>query len=147
MSQGSACPILSIWKACASSMPGQPTYAEMTCAPSGAIAMCMQVLGCQEGLMTGTGQCVTNVSCIVTARCQSDMMNGLFRGTNIQRRQLIRLEVKFGLHALRGAVLATSNTAAAPYLLHGQCVCVCDTAAGAACFVPSLLDPAHAVQK
>lgn len=82
--------------------------------------------------MTGTGQYGTHVSCIVTEACQFDMMIGLFRGTNIQRRQLIRLEVKFGLHALRGAVLATSNTAAAPYLLHGQCVCVCGTAAGAA---------------
>lgn len=48
----------------------------------------------------------------------------------MQRRQLIKLEIKFGLHALRGAVLAASNTAAAPYLLHDQCVCVCGTVPG-----------------
>ncbi|CAK0786842.1 hypothetical protein CVIRNUC_010056 [Coccomyxa viridis] len=59
------------------------------------------------------------------------------RGTAVQRRQLIRLEVRFGLHALRGAVLATSNTAAAPYLVHGQCVCACGT-------VPDSKDPLYA---
>ena len=98
--------------------------------------------------MTVIGQCVTIVSCMLTKACQYDMMNGLSRGTNIQRRQLIRLEVKFGLHALRGAVLATSNTAAAPYLLHGQCVCVCATAAGAGLDSSRVVPgPSHAFQK